>query len=165
MSLRKKFIAYLFSVSQNIYVSVFKKQAPWKVKTADLLNYPEASFGKALGLFLNLNNFELIPKVERHDAYHVLTGYGTNAEDEIALQYLCYGNGKRSPYLFGVVIIGALILPEYLGYYIKSYRAGKAAHAFHHYNYEKLLKVPLSTLRASFFNKKYLQEVLVTPHV
>jgi len=119
MKNRKKIINWLFEISQHVYTAYFKKNNPWNITKSDLLQYPEASFGKHLGLFLEKNNFELIPKVERHDAYHVITGYSTKVEDEIAQQYLCFGNGKRSIYLFGVIVIGTVLLPDYLGFYIK----------------------------------------------
>ncbi len=155
MTLRKQFIAYLFEISQNVYTRYFKTQAPWKTSKEGLLMYPKGTFGNALGTFLNTHGYELIPKVERHDAYHVLTGYGTTVEDEIALQYLCYGNGKRSLYLYGVLVLGTLIMPDYYRYYLKSYRLGKSANAFHHYNYEHLLPVSLSDFRAVIFTEHY----------
>ncbi|MUU79671.1 Coq4 family protein [Winogradskyella endarachnes] len=153
---RKQLIIWLFEHSQRIYTSMFKNHQPWQVSKADLLNYPRSSFGRHLGDFLDENNFELIPKVERHDCYHVLCGYSTKVEDEIALQCLCYGNGKRSPYLYGAIILGIAILPDYYKYYYKSFKTGKTANAFHHYDYQKLLNVSISDFRAAIFSKKEL---------
>lgn len=150
--LRKKLINWLFEISKEVYTYFFKSHKPWGIYKKELLNYPENSFGNHLGHFLDSNNFELIPKVERHDAYHVLTGYGTNVEDEIALQYLSYGNGKRSPYLYGAILLGTFILPDYLKYYIKSYQVGKNANCFHNLDFKKLLQIPLNDFRASVFN-------------
>lgn len=148
--MRKRFIAWLFEKSQKVYTAFFKKNKPWGILKVDLLEFPNESLGKHLGYFLDKNNFELIPKVERHDVYHVLTGYGTQVEDEIALQYLCYGNGKRSLYLYSVIAIGTLILPEYFRYYLKSYKIGKNANAFYNYNFKKLLKISLKGLKGMF---------------
>ena len=149
---RKKLIIWLFENSQHFYVTYFKRNhTAWKVSKQELLNYTKESFGYHLGLFLKKNNFELIPKIERHDCYHVLTGYGTQVEDEIALQYLCYGNGKRSLYLFGVVLLGTILLPEYMPYYLKSYRIGKSANAFYQFDYSTLLHTDIGLLRASTF--------------
>jgi hypothetical protein len=165
MTLRKQFIAYLFEISQNVYTRYFKKQAPWKTSKEDLLMYSKGTFGNALGTFLNTHNYKLIPKVERHDAYHVLTGYGTTAEDEIALQYLCYGNGKRSLYLYGVILLGTLILPDYLSYYWASYGIGKAANTFHHFNYERLLNASYLDLKYAIFSKEQIGQIqLLTQH-
>ena len=80
-----------------------------------------------------------------------MTGYNSNEEDEIALQYLCYGNGKRSIYLFGVIAIGTIVLPEYWKYYLKSYRIGKSANMFYNLDYKGLLNTSISTLRGSIF--------------
>ena len=147
---RKKIIIFLFEKSQTVYTNLFKNHDSWDVSKKDLLSYPPTSFGKHLGLFLDKNDFELIPKVERHDAYHTLTGYGTNVEDEIALQCLCFGNGKRSLYLYGAIILGTCILPDYLSYYYKSFQKGRNANAFHPYDYSKLLHIPIEDLRIMF---------------
>jgi len=149
---RKKLIIWLFEISQTFYVKHFKKETvAWNISKTELLEYPEDNFGYHLGLFLKQNNFNLIPKIERHDCYHVLTGYGTTVQDEIALQYLCYGNGKRSIYLFGVIALGTLLLPEYLNYYLKSYRIGKNANPFYDFDYNHLLTSEIGILRASIF--------------
>jgi ubiquinone biosynthesis protein Coq4 len=148
---RKQCIIWLFEVSKTIYTYLFKNHKPWGIYKAELLTYPDHTFGKHLGLFLEKNNFELIPKVERHDAYHVLTGYGTKVEDEIALQYLSLGNGKHSPYLYGAVILGTLLLPDYIKYYLKSYRIGKNANTFHNLDFKKMLPVSISDIRGAIF--------------
>lgn len=156
MKIRKKIIVRLFEWSQRFYTLYFKrKKIPWDTNRATLLTYQKDSFGRELGLFLQANNFELIPKVERHDAYHVLTGYGTKVEDEIALQYVCFGNGKRSIYLFGVILLGTLLLPDYLSYYLKSYRLGKQANSFYDWDFNAVLTLPLSALRQVVFPKEY----------
>ena len=157
MRIRKKIIEYLFEKSQKIYTNMFKKHEPWGINKDELLNYPEDSLGKHLGLFLDKNGFELISKVERHDAYHTLTGYGTKVEDEIALQCLCFGNGKRSPYLYGAIILGIIILPDYYKYYYKSFCMGKNANSFHHYDYKKLLKVSIYKFRQSIFSEHQIR--------
>ena len=152
--LRKKLIEYLFEYSQNVYTSLFKHHEAWGISKNELLSYPEPSFGKHLGVFLDANNFELIAKVERHDAYHTLTGYGTKVEDEIALQCLCFGNGKRSLYLYGAMILGVLILPDYYNYYYRSYCIGKHANPFHHFDYKQLLHVNLDDFRKAIFSEE-----------
>lgn len=159
MKHRKKLIAWLFETSQKVYGDLFVNRKPWGIKKTELLNYPEDSFGKHLGLFLDENNFELIPKGERHDAYHTLTGYKTKVEDEIALQYLCVGNGKRSLYAIGAAVVGSMILPEYYKYYFKSFRIGKNSNAFYHFDYKNLLLVSLHDLRDSIFSKKQVKSM------
>ncbi len=97
--------------------------------------------------------------MERHDCYHVLCGYSTEVEDEIALQCLCYGNGKRSPYLYGAIRLGVAILPDYYDYYYKSYKTGKQSNPFHHFDYKKLLKVSIEDLRSAIFPRSVLSKL------
>lgn len=149
---RKQLITWLFDKSQCIYTHVFKHHEAWGITREDLLKLPQHTLGWHLGSFLLQHNFELIAKVERHDAYHTLTGYGIAVEDEIALQYLCFGNGKRSPYLLGAIFLGSLLLPDYLSYYLRSYRLGKAANPFHQFDYKKLLRVNLDVFRKTIFS-------------
>ena len=151
-NLRKKLIITLFEISQNLYIKFGKRnKKAWTITKRELLEHDTNTFGFHLGDFLKRNNFDLIGKVERHDCYHVITGYSTKVEDEIALQYLCYGNGKRSIYLYGVIILGTLLLPDYFEYYLKSYRIGKVTNKFYHFNFIELLNTPIATLRASLF--------------
>ncbi|MBT8261699.1 MAG: ubiquinone biosynthesis protein COQ4 [Bacteroidia bacterium] len=158
MNYRKQLIVRLFKMSEKFYTRHFKKnKQAWNITRSELLTYPTNSFGHSLGKFLSHNKFELIPKVERHDAYHVLTGYGTKVEDEIALQYVCFGNGKRSPYLFGVMFLGTLLLPDYLSYYLRSFKIGRKAHAFHHWDFSKILHSSLDEMRLSIFPKHYIE--------
>ena len=157
--LRKQLIIWLFEHSQRLYTSLFKGHESWNITKVDLLNLPYHTFGRNLGEFLDKNDFELIPKVERHDCYHVLCGYSTEVEDEIALQCLCYGNGKRSPYLYGAILLGVTILPDYYEYYIKSYKIGQRANSFHHLDYKKLLNVSIKNFREAIFSKSELLQL------
>ncbi|WP_452219855.1 hypothetical protein [Lacinutrix salivirga] len=160
-ALRKQLINWLFEVSSKLYTQLFKNHEPWGISKKELLSYSKTTFGYHLGVFLETNNFELIPKVERHDCYHVLTGYCTKVEDEIALQYLSLGNGKRSPYLFGAVILGTILLPDYLGYYIKSYHIGRQANTFHSLDFKPLLKINMKDFKQAIFSKKQLQTIKI----
>ncbi|MEP5340517.1 MAG: Coq4 family protein [Algibacter sp.] len=164
MKTRKKIIAFLFNKSQKIYGDLFTNREPWGIQKSKLLTYPTDSFGKHLGVFLNDNNFELIPKGERHDAYHTLTGYKTKVEDEIALQYLCIGNGKRSLYVLAAASVGSLLLPEYYKYYYKSFGIGKNAAPFYHFDYKKLLHVSIYDLRQAIFSKKQTELINTQIH-
>ena len=155
--MRKQLIIWLFEKSLNFYIKYFKqKQQAWNFSKDELLSFHKNTFGYHLGLFLKTNNFEIIPKVERHDCYHVLTGYGTKVEDEITLQYLCFGNGKRSIYLFGVIILGSFLLPEYYKYYLQSFKRGRNSAPFYNLNYRELLTENIGKLRAlTFINLRY----------
>ena len=158
-TLRKQLINWLFEISSKLYTRIYKNHKPWNITKNQLLSYSKNSLGFELGCFLDKNNFELIPKVERHDCYHVLTGYSTKVEDEIALQYLSLANGKRSPYLYGVVILGTIILPDYFDYYLQSYKIGKEANVFHNLDFKSLLKVNINTIRQAIFSKQQIQTI------
>jgi ubiquinone biosynthesis protein Coq4 len=160
---RKQFIHWLFKATQKVYTR-FKKKQPWNITNEQLLDMPVNSYGYHLGCFLHTHNFQLIDKVERHDAYHVLTGFGTRAEDEIALQYVCFGNGKRTPYLIAVLLIGTLILPEYLSYYRKSYSFGKKANSFHQFDFKTLLPMDFKLFRGTIFSATILKELHELQH-
>ena len=157
--IRRQLIVWLFDHSQRIYTSLFKTHDHWNIDRNDLLKYADHTLGKHLGLFLLKNDFQLIPKVERHDCYHVLCNYSTKVEDEIALQCLCYGNGKRSPYLYGAIILGVLILLDYYKYYDQSFIIGKNANAFHHYDYKQLLNVSINDFRSVIFSGSALKQL------
>ena len=157
---RKQLIEGLFNHSQKIYTKLFKqKKKPWNISTEQLLNFKKNTLGYQLGAFLQSNNFDLLAKLERHDCYHIMTNYGFKAQDEIALQYLCFANGKRSPYTFLVLFFGTIILPDYYKYYKKSYQIGKEANTFHAFDYQKLLQSDLETIQSFIFSKNYLKTI------
>lgn len=139
--MRKKFLTALYQHSQKVYVTLFKSSQEWGIRREDLLRYDPSSLGYQLGRFLEEHQFELIPQVEQHDIYHVLTGYSIAVEDEVALQCLCFGNGKRSLYLVGAIVIGTLVLPEHVPHYLRSYMKGKRLRPFCQYDYRNLLEV------------------------
>ncbi|WP_228429961.1 hypothetical protein [Chryseobacterium binzhouense] len=55
------------------------------------------------------------------------------------MQYLLFGNGKRSAYLLGVLALGTVVFPEYFKTYINAYKKGRNMRTFHHWNFEELL--------------------------
>jgi len=147
--MRKQFITWLFHRSQRFYTQYFKRNTPWPLTVTDLLRYPNGSLGHRLGLFLHRSQFHLLPKVEHHDIYHLLSGIGTEVESEIALQYFLLGNGKRSPYLIGSILVGSLLLPEYGARYVKSYYRGRRANQLYHIDFLPLLTSDFQSLRSS----------------
>ena len=156
--MREKFIYWAFRNSQKTYLK-YTDRKPWVVTKEELINYPPESFGYHLGKYLLENNFELLPKAERHDAYHLITGYGNKVEDEIALQFVCFGNGKKSIYMLSAMIIGFLVFPEHLNYYIDSYKLGRNSNPFHQFKYQNLLNYTLIELREIIFNKQQILNI------
>jgi len=154
---RKQLILWLFKNSQNSYVRLFKKnKKAWNISKEELLKLPKDTFGYQYAAFLEKNQFEVLAKLERHDAYHIITNYKTAEQDEIALQYLCFGNGKRSIYLYCVIGLGTLILPDYYAHYLKSYQLGKNANTFYNLDFESLLRINLKIIQEIIFSNAYL---------
>lgn len=123
---REKLCAWMFEVSKFPYAFLFKrKKEPWNLSSSELLTYPPYTLGYKVGEFLQENRFELIDKLESHDVYHVLTGMSTSVKDEVGMQFLLMGNGKRSFYLFSTVTICLFLLPEYFKYFRSCYKKGK----------------------------------------
>ncbi len=101
----------MYEITKKPYQKWFKKNEPWKIEIPELLNYPRESLGFHLGQFLRTNNFEMQPKLEDHDVIHVLTGISTNVEEEIGMQFYLMGNGKRSLYMYMVVVFWGYFFP------------------------------------------------------
>jgi len=95
----------------------------------------------------------MIPKMENHDVHHLLTGCGTNFEDEIAMQFLLLGNGKLNAHLLAAVVLGSIILPEYHKMYRNAYQKGRSMRAFHHIDFESLLWQNFENIQ-DFFKQK-----------
>ena len=140
----------MYEITKKPYQKWFKKNEPWNIEIPELLNYPQESLGFHLGQFLRTNNFEMQPKLEDHDVIHVLTGISTNVEEEIGMQFYLMGNGKRSLYMYMVVVSGAIFFPLGFKLFMKYYRSGKNAHHFHDLDFRKMLAQPVATLRETF---------------
>ena len=140
----------MYEITKKPYQKWFKKNEPWNISIPELLHYPEESLGFHLGQFLNSNNFEMQPKLEDHDVIHVLTGISTNVEEEIDMQFYLMGNGKRSLYMFMVILSGTLFFPFGFKLFMEFYRRGKAAHHFHDLHFYNMLAQPIAKIRQTF---------------
>jgi len=103
---------------------------------------------KSLGTFPY--DFTPQPKLENHDVFHVLTKTGITVPDEIAMQYYLMGNGKRSMYLYMVILVGTLLYPDKFRLFKTAYKKGARAYSFYQLDFKKLLDQPLDTLRTTF---------------
>lgn len=128
--IRVQFLLFIYDKTQKLYRKYFKKKRrQWQFTEKQLLEFQEDSLGRKLGEFYKKHGFSMIPKMENHDVHHLITGCGTNFEDEIAMQFLLLGNGKLNAHLLAAIVLGSLILPEYYKIYIKAYKKGqKCAH-------------------------------------
>lgn len=157
MNIRLKFMLWLYDWSQVVYAKIFKRnKKAWGISKSELLLFPEGSLGRALGEFYQTKGFDVMPKLENHDVFHILTETGTEIQDEIAMQYLLFGNGKRSLYLFSMIGIGTVLYPEFLNYYVKTYYKGKSLSKFHDREFKDLLGTSVLYLRSSIRSAHYL---------
>lgn len=128
---RQRLLTALFALSHGSYARLAKRgQAPWAETPESLLARPAGSLGRALGEHLRDGGFALLPRLEDHDVFHVVLGIGTSAEEEVELQWVLAGNGKRSAYCLGVLLLGTLVFPELLPCFLAAWRRGAALQPF-----------------------------------
>ncbi len=128
----------------------YKKNTTWDIPIHELVLYPHESLGYHVGCFLLKYSFKPHPKLEDLDVFHVLTNTGTTVIEEIALQFYLFGNGKRSPYLISVIVLGALLYPNKANLFKRAYKKGKTAYHFHQLDYQKLLYQPVQKIQNTF---------------
>ena len=144
---RLKFLLFMYEISQKNYRKFFKRhKRKWEFTEEQLLLFQEDSLGRTLGEFYKKHGFRMIPQMENHDVYHLITGCSTKMVDEIKMQYLLFGNGKCSAYLLGVLLLGTAVYPEKIADYLKAYRKGRKMSAFHNWDFEKILSIEMSVI-------------------
>ncbi|WEK69346.1 MAG: Coq4 family protein [Candidatus Chryseobacterium colombiense] len=152
--LRVKFLLFIYDNTQKLYRTYFKKKKrQWQFNEKQLLEFHTDSLGRKLGEFYKKHGFSIIPKMENHDVHHLITGLGTQFEEEIAMQYLLLGNGKLNAHLLAAIVLGTIILPEYTRMYVNAYRKGQNMRTFHHLDFEALLWQNFEHLN-NFFRQK-----------
>lgn len=148
---RLHFMLWIYDWSQHFYTKYFKqKKVAWSVSVDQLKFYPVNSLGRELANFIEEHGFNLMPKLENHDVCHLLTQTGTDIQEEIAMQYLLCGNGKKSLYMVGMITIGTIIYPEYISYYLRKFNAGKQFRPLHQVDFEQFLTEDISILRKRY---------------
>ncbi|MTH14525.1 hypothetical protein [Flavobacterium sp. LC2016-01] len=148
--MRDYLIEKLYECSKKPYQKYFKKNEPWKIDKAKLMDYPTESLGYGLGNFLHHNHFDIQEKLEDHDIIHVLTNTGVSVYEEIGMQFYLLGNGKKSLYLFMVILTGTVFYPKRINYFIQQYQKGKNAFSFHYLDFSKMLFIPIQSIQQAF---------------
>ena len=144
--MKDKIYEKLFNLSENWYRKLFKRNTKsWNISLKKLEQTKNGSLGNEYFKFLTINNFSILPKLETHDVFHVITGTGTKVKDEISMQYYLFANGKRSVYQAIVMLSGILYL-EHFNFFIQQYKKGKKALPFHHLDFENMLEINLNQL-------------------
>ena len=143
-------MVWMYGWTQIVYRRLFKRnKEPWGISKESFLAFPEDSLGHSLGLFYQHKGFDIIPKLENHDVFHLITEIDTEIQDEVSLQFLLLGNGKISLYLFCSLILGLIVYPEHLSSYINSFKKGKTMQRFYHLEFKELLHIPLADIKKS----------------
>ncbi len=130
------------------------KEKAWNLATADLLQFPEGTLGKALGESLKEARLEPIANAESHDVYHVLFGYSTTLKDEVGLQFFLMGNGKTSIAAIGVSIGAWFIFPRQWKYLKSSYKRGEKCSDISKLDLKALLYKDLDKIKCSLFEQR-----------
>lgn len=148
--MKDQLIEKMYEWSKKPYQKFFKNKLAWEIDKQDLLTYPKETLGHHLGQFLHKNDFDIQPKLEDHDIIHVLTNTGISVREEIGMQYYLMGNGKKSLYLFLVILAGTFFYPLSINYFFKEFHKGKSAHSFHYLDFSKMLLIPIETIQQTF---------------
>lgn len=132
---------------RNYSKSHYKNKASWDITTKELINFPKGSLGYELGSFLKSNNFNLIPKFENHDVFHVVLDYTPLVTDEIKMQFCLAGSGRRTLSTFATMIIGGIFYPEYIGSFIRAFIRGCKINNFSYQEFKPLLDQSLDDFK------------------
>lgn len=150
--LRARLMLQLVKIAYYIYRRFYKTdKRAWRQSRRDLRGKPAGSLGRSLAAFLDEGGFELMPRFEDHDVFHVLLGYGSDIPAEACLQFCLLGNGKRSINVYGTVLLATLVFPEHWGDFRRACERGRRARPFTHWDFEYLLNEPVGRLRALIF--------------
>ncbi|UTW61472.1 hypothetical protein KFE98_15855 [bacterium SCSIO 12741] len=150
-SLRETLMINLVRYSKPLYGLFFKSKAePWELSVLALLQYPQQSLGRELGLFLVANRLKLMDKFEDHDVYHVLLQYSTSVVDEARMQFFLLGNGKRSLFALGTGFIASCFFPERWGAFYEAYKRGQHSGVVFKSDFLLGLNQPINDLRSYF---------------
>lgn len=125
----------------------YRDKQPWAITTDQLQDLPKNSVGYHLGQFLYQHGFQLLPKFENHDLFHVLLNYQTTVVDEVRMQCCLAASGRNTFSTWITIIIGYLFYPESWSVFKAAYQRGKPLRNFSYWDFEALLTVPLKELQ------------------
>lgn len=143
-------IEFLYKSIRIPYCYFFKKNKSWGVTVNSLLVYENKSLGNDLGKFLHLHNYQVQDSLEEHDVYHILTNIGTSVKEEVDLQFYLFGNGKKSLFVFIVIVTGLVFYANHYKSFYANYRKGKEAYRFYDLDFLKLLHHPTKIIKSIF---------------
>ena len=152
--IRERVTVYLLHKAIKAHALLHVSRKPWGLKAEDLIAYPDNSLGKALGEFLSKENIEPIPKLERHDVFHVLLDYDTHMKDEAGLYFFLFGNGKKTFFAIGTILFAACMFPEHWMYLYAQYKRGQQAFPIIKLQCKELLPHNFGDVKKAVFREK-----------
>lgn len=147
LKFRRNLLKWLVENTSSLYLKTKTDKQNWDYNANSLYNFPLGSLGKELANFLNKNQVDLIPKAESHDVFHVITGFGIESEEEVAMQFWLLGNGRLKPYTIGACIVGIILLPDFWMYYFKSFKQGMNSPSIVNWNFEEMLYADVNQIK------------------
>jgi hypothetical protein len=152
-NIREFVLLQFFSAIGPLHEKLYKRRPNWGWSTAKLLEMPKDSLGNSIGLFLQKDNLEPIPKAERHDVFHVLLQYGTAVNHEAGMQFCIFGAGKKSLSVLATIFLSLIFLPEHWKYFYKQYKLGRQYWKFYNLPFQYLLNCNINYLRSTILKK------------
>jgi ubiquinone biosynthesis protein Coq4 len=160
-SFRERALLWLLGNVVEVHARVYSNREPWKLSTEDLARYLQGTLGRELHIFLKDEQLQPVPKIERHDAFHILFGFATTLNDEAAMQYFLVGNGKISPFGLATTIFTGLVMPDRWSDFSFHYKRGKAARSIANWDFKELLNENFEDLRSYIFNRPFNNPALL----
>ncbi len=152
----REFICYrLTETFVPLYKKMFKpSDSKWRVQLDKLRSYPTGSLGNSWARFYEDQSFGISPNYEAHDICHVILGYKTSIVEETRMYSFLFGSGKRSIPTILTILIGCLILPEFIPQFYTDFKLGQKSLNFSKWDFRYLLRESVQDLRLMIFQKE-----------
>jgi hypothetical protein len=148
ISLRALFCTWLETIAKPVYLRIAKRNKPaWGHSMDSLGRFQEGTLGKDMYYFLQHHALHLMPKCEDHDVFHVLFECQPCVEEEVRLQMILWGNGRKTAYTLLSVAIGWVLYPEHHAVFKAGYALGKRCRSITRWNFQYLLAENTQELR------------------
>jgi ubiquinone biosynthesis protein Coq4 len=148
-SFRELVLGRIVIFTDGLYVKMIFKNKNWKYSKEDMRQMPVGSLGNDLAGFLDRHNFDLLPHLEVHDVFHVFFGFEPTIVEESKMQFLLFGNGRRTSDVIGTVLSAMILLPDCWGELYRHYRIGRSYKKFVHWDYGNMLLVDTISFKKS----------------
>lgn len=160
-TIRERMLLFLLGEVIPVHAKLYFKREPWYMLREDMVKYPKGTLGNELGHFLKTEELQPVPKVERHDAYHILLDFTTHIDDEAAMQFFLIGNGKISPFTLGTAAFAGLMMPDHWKNFWVQLKRGRKAKSIAKWNFKELLNEDYEELKNIIFHRPVTNKALL----